>query len=60
MSNLFKDINFLKHFSSRILVLDICFVYAFDSHMFSGKFVDSESDFTKGTLAQEFDKLVEV
>ena len=60
MSNLLKDVNFLKHFPSWVFVLNVCFVYAFDCNMFSSKFVDSKSDLTKSTLAKEFDELIEI
>lgn len=60
MSDLFQYVNFLKHFPPRVLVFDICFVYAFDGHMFSSKLMNAKSDFTKGALAQEFYKLIEV
>lgn len=60
MSDLFEYIYFLENFPSRVLVFDVCFVDGFDRYFLASQLVNTQRDFPKGSLAQQFDKLVKI
>lgn len=47
-----EDVDLLKDFSSRVLVLNVHFVDALDCDILSSQFVDAQSNFTKSTFAK--------
>ena len=60
MAHLLQNLHFLQHFLLLIVIFHQSLVNRFDSYNLAGKLVDPKSNFSEGTLADEFHKLVVV
>jgi hypothetical protein len=60
MSDFLQNIDFLKHFSPRVLVFDRWFIDRLDRYLLTSQLMNSKGDLTKSTFAQKFDKFVKI
>ena len=60
MLDLFEKVNFLENLALAKVILHVVLLDCFDSHLLASKLMDTQGNLTKGTLANQFHKLVEV
>lgn len=60
MLNLFQQVDLLEHLSFTEIVLHIVLLNCLDSDLFTGQFMDTQSDFSEGSFANKFDEFVKV
>jgi hypothetical protein len=55
-----QNVDFLKHFPARVLILDRGLVDTLDRHFLTSQFVHAKRDFAEGAFAQQLYELVEI
>ena len=60
VANLLQNVDFLKNFAARVLILDVHLVYAFNCNILASQFVNAQRDLAEGTLAQQLDEAIKV
>jgi len=60
MSDLFKNVYFLKHFFPRVLVLQLTQLYHFYCYKFASELVQCQINLTKRPISNLLDKFVEI
>lgn len=58
MSDLLKNVDFLKDLPFRVLILHVTLIYSLDCHVLSCQHVDAKGHLTKGTFTYQLHEFV--